>query len=73
MVIILMAKKISESDIISLHKVDAEKALKILDKMKSNISGCSSTWGEVVKVRKGHINNYIASLEKREKEFEHFK
>ena len=66
-------KQLTESEIILQHKADAENALKILDKIKSNLSGGSNNWVEIVKARKGHIDNFVKSLKKREEEFEHFK
>ena len=65
-------KQLTESETILQHKADAKKALKALS-AKSNIVGGSNPWNEIVEARKGHIDNFIKSLEKREKEFEHFK
>jgi len=44
------------------HIKDAEKTLKNLESMKSNLSG-GDTWKSVVDTRKKHIKSFLKSLE----------
>lgn len=68
-----MNKEEKERQLILQHKEDAQKVLTDLDTMECNIEGGKFDWAQIVEVRKGHINNFILSLEEKEKEFEHFK
>ncbi|KKN06007.1 hypothetical protein LCGC14_1081530 [marine sediment metagenome] len=66
-------KKISED--IMQHKKDANKVLKALDTMECNVEGQGgkNDWKTIVEARKEHINAFLESLDKQEKQFEHFK
>jgi hypothetical protein len=44
------------------HIKDAEKTLKNLESMKSNLSG-GDTWKSIVDIRKKHIESFLKSLE----------
>ena len=45
------------------HIKDAEKTLKNLESMKSNMSG-GYEWKNIVETRKKHIESFLLSLEK---------
>jgi len=45
------------------HIKDAEKTLKTLESMKSNLGG-GYEWKNIVETRKKHIESFLASLEK---------
>lgn len=70
-----MVNKKKQSEDIIQHKKDANKTLKDLETTKCNIEdfGGRYTWETVVETRKKYINAFLASLDKQEKEFEHFK
>jgi len=45
------------------HIKDANKHLKELDTMKSNISGGKMDWNNIVEIKKKHLKSFLASLE----------
>ena len=55
-------KKMNEEESRLQHIKDAEKTLKNLESMKSNLSG-GDTWKSVVDTRKKHIKSFLKSLE----------
>ena len=56
-------KKMNDEESRLQHIKDAEKTLKNLESMKSNMSG-GYDWGNIVEVRKKHVESFLASLEK---------
>lgn len=59
-----MRKKIMNDEESRLqHIKDANKHLKELDTMKSNISGGKMDWNNIVEIKKKHLKSFLASLE----------
>jgi len=56
-------KKMNEEESRLQHIKDAEKTLKNLESMKSNMSG-GYEWKNIVETRKNHIESFLLSLEK---------
>jgi hypothetical protein len=55
-------KKMNDEESRLQHIKDAEKILKNLESMKSNLSG-GDTWKSIVDIRKKHIESFLKSLE----------
>jgi len=64
-------KEISKD--ITQHRDDAEKTITELKVMRSNIDRSGEDWNKIVTARIEHLKSFIESLDKQEKEFEHFK
>ena len=58
-----MKKMMNEEESRLQHIKDANKHLKELDTMKSNISGGKMDWNNIVEIKKKHIESFLASLE----------
>ena len=58
-----MKKMMNEEESRLQHIKDANKHLKELDTMKSNISGGKMDWNNIVEIKKKHLKSFLASLE----------